>query len=107
MKTIRTITHSYDYRVRVFWTFSSIIAVSLGLYVYAVLATVSHTASREALLSESQNLTARVSELEYRDIALKNTLSLDVALERGFSEVTKPLYVSRSASTLTLNTVSR
>ncbi|MBX4199074.1 hypothetical protein KW800_02245 [Candidatus Parcubacteria bacterium] len=106
-KSISTISHSVDHRARIFWALISISGLLLGLYVYAVLATVSHTVSRESLLGESQALSARVSELEYKDIALKNTLSLDVALAKGFSEVVKPLYVSRTRGTLTLNVVSR
>lgn len=107
MKNITTLTHSYDTRVRIFWTLASVSIAFLGIYIYAVLATIHHTVAREGLLSQSQSLTARVSELEYRDIAMKNTLSLDTAIAKGFSEVTKPLYVSRTRAVLTLNTVSR
>ena len=107
MTSIKSITHSVDHRARIFWTLITISALFLGLYIYAVLATIHHTVARENLLGESQSLDATVSELEYKDIALKNTLSLDVALAKGFTEVTKPLYVSRDRGVLTLNVVSR
>lgn len=99
--------HSYDIRVRAFWTLASIAAIALGFYVYAVLATINHTASRESFLERSQSLSARVSSLEYSYIALKNDLSLDIALSKGYTEVVKPLYVSRSRPTLTLTASPR
>lgn len=97
----------YDHRAIAFWALISLSAVSLGVYVYAVLATVSHTVSRELLVKESGTLTARVSELEFRDIALKNKVNIELALARGFNEVKNPLYVSRTNAALTLNVLAR
>lgn len=76
-------------------------AGSLLLYIYAVLATVHHTVDRESYQSLGASLTAEVSELEFKDIALKNKVNLDVALASGFIEVSHPLYVSRSRPSLT------
>lgn len=95
---------SYDIRARVFWVLVGAFTLSLAIYLYGVLATVHHTAMREALMDETGALAVRVSELEYKDIALRNTVNLDTALSYGFTEVKAPLYVSRSRSSLTLNT---
>ena len=100
-------TISYDIRARVFWALVGLSLASLFIYVYAVLATVGHTVSREALVKESSALATRVSELEFKDIALKNKVNLEVALAQGFSEVKSPLYVSRSHTALTLNLTTR
>lgn len=95
---------SYDIRVRVFWTLVSILALSLGVYIYAVLGTINNNVARENLVRESSELSARVSELEFEDIALRNTYDLETALARGFNEVRNPIYVSRDSVSLTLNT---
>ncbi|MBX4195461.1 hypothetical protein KW796_00690 [Candidatus Parcubacteria bacterium] len=106
MKT-RISTFSYEARVRVFWTLSVVAIAALSLYFYAVLATIHHTVARATLENQSLVLSARVSELEFESIALKNTVNLDVAIREGFTEVKNPLYVSRSRGSLTLNTGGR
>lgn len=105
--TTRSITISYEARSRVFVTLVAVSILSLGVYTYAVLATVYHTVARESLVGERSSLSMSVSELEYKDIALRNTINLDTALTRGFREVTSPLYVTRGSDTLTLNTANR
>jgi hypothetical protein len=104
---IKSKTFSYDIRARIFGLLVAASAVSLLIYVYAVLATVHHTVARENLQTLGAELGAKVSELEFKDIALKNTVNLEVAISHGFSEVTSPLYVSRKGESLTLNTVKR
>lgn len=86
-----------------FWTLSFVMMLSLGVYVYSVLATVHHTVLRERLALQGESLTERVSELEFRKIALKNSVNLEKALGYGFVEVRNPIYISRTESTLTLN----
>lgn len=100
---IKTQTLSYESRAKIFGILSSIFVVSLCFYIYGVLATINHTIAKENLVKKSSELTSRVSELEYEDIALRNTINLEAALSRGFTEVKNPIYVSRSKSTLTLN----
>ncbi|MHB1330806.1 MAG: hypothetical protein ACYCY6_02455 [Minisyncoccota bacterium] len=95
---------SYDIRVKMFWTLVGILSLSLFVYVYAVLGTINNNVARENLIKESSALSARVSELEFEDIALRNTYDLETALARGFKEVKNPVYVSRSNVSLTLNT---
>lgn len=94
---------SIDNRVRMFWSLSLVVVLSLGVYVYAVLATVHHTVLRERLALQGESLTERVSELEFRKIALKNDVDLEKALGYGYTEVRNPIYISRTESTLTLN----
>ncbi|MBX4189309.1 hypothetical protein KW785_01780 [Candidatus Parcubacteria bacterium] len=101
-------TISYDTRVRTFWTLTLIGVVSLALYVYGVLATVHHTVARQALQAQVSELTTQVSELEFKAIALKNEVNLNLAMSRGFKEVTDPLFISRSAAkSLSFNTPGR
>lgn len=103
----RTYTFSIDKRAKIFWALSAVSILSLLLYIYAVLATVQHTVARENLKSAYADLSAKVSELEFKDISLKNTINLATASNLGLSEVTSPLYVSRQPSSLTLNVGAR
>lgn len=96
-----------DTRVRLFWILSGVLLISLLIYIYGISAVIHHTVSRKNLTAESAELLEKVSELEFRTIALKNTINLDIALSRGFVEVRNPLYVSRYGGTLTLNTKER
>lgn len=104
---IKTKTISIDARVRFFAVLASLSALSIGVYFYALIATVHHTVAKETLTSEKLALSVRVSELEYKGLAMKNTMNLDSALSQGFSEVKDPLYVSRASVSLTLNTEGR
>lgn len=98
-----TKTISYEARAKVFFALVGVSALALAIYTYAVLATVYHAVARESLVDARSELSVKVSELEYKDIALRNTVNLDTAFSKGFIEVTSPLYVSRGDSTLTLN----
>lgn len=104
---IKTQTISIDMRVRMFTALIGLSTLSLGVYFYAVIATINHTMAKESLTTELATLSVRVSELEYQGLALKNMINLDSALSQGFSEVKSPLYVSRSSVSLTLNTQGR
>lgn len=95
---------SIDFRAKVFWTLFPIFILSIGVYLYSVLATVEHTVIRERLVRESEELYDRVSELEFKSIALRNEVDLTKAKELGFTEVRNPIYISRSSNALTLNT---
>ncbi len=68
------------------------------MYVWAVRATISNTILRAHLESTTTNLAVEVGELEFKYISLGNDVSLQVAYERGFQNVTEPLYISRSAA---------
>ena len=98
----------YENRQKFFWFLVGASILSLGAYMYAIAATAHNTAVRQNLEAEIGNRTAELSSLEFKHIALKNAVTLEVAHSYGFTEVEKPLYVSRLAgSALTLNTPVR
>ncbi len=103
----KTKTISIEARVRMFWIFSATIFLSLGVYGYAVLATINHTIAKKNIVEESSALTTRVSELEFAMIGEKNDVNLETALSYGFAEVKNPIYISRISNSLTLNTEGR
>lgn len=100
---VRTIL--YEDRQHFFWFMVTLSLLSLGVYFYAINAAAHHIAVRENLESQVAEIGARLSSLEFAAIDLKNSVTLDVAHEHGFSEVKQPLYVTRGNSgSLTLNT---
>ena len=99
----RTKTISYDLRARIFIALVCASVLALMVYTYAVLATIHHAVAQESLVDARSELSVKVSELEYKDIGLRNTVNLDTALSKGFIEVTSPVYISRTESSLTLN----
>ncbi len=81
---------------------------SLLLYAYAVNAAVRNTVARGALETQVGTLTTHLSEMEFTYINEKNKVDLGLAIERGFTEVTHPTYISRTAGrSLSFNTLSR
>lgn len=95
---MKTQVLSYDQRVGIFWTLVSICFVSSILYIYAVSTTVSNTVSRQALEREVSTLAARIGEMEFTYIAMKNSVDLSTAYTYGFKDVSAPVYVSRTSS---------
>ena len=100
---------SYEDRERFFWFLTAMSLGALLVYVYAINASAHNIAIRQNLERELSEERVELSTLEFQAIALKNSVTLEVAEAHGFREVSEPLYVSRGAGTpsLTLNTVTR
>lgn len=86
----------------------AISAVSLVLYMVGVMMTIQHTVARQSLQNQVSALTTEVSNLEFKYIALQNGVTLNLAYNRGFKDVTNPLYINRAAeASLSFNTQAR
>ncbi len=85
---------SYDDRVKAFWFLAGACLFALATYVYAVNATAHHVAERAALEREASDLSAEIATLEFKSIALKGDITLELAHQYGFKEVEQPLYVA-------------
>ncbi len=82
----------------------SLCFVSSILYIFAVSSAVSNTVSRESLERQVGTLSARIGEMEFKYIGLKNSVSLAVAYDHGFKDVSAPVYVARAkAPALSVN----
>jgi len=101
--TKRTRILSYEGRIRAFWMLVAVAVITLGIYMYGVNSAVRNTALREKLETESENLAVELSEKEFTYIALKNDISLDLAYERGFKDVSKPVFITRTKGALGMN----
>ena len=91
----RTKTLSIDNRIRLFWGLAALGVILVGFYIYAVQATVANTVARQNLEDEVGSLSARLGDLEFKYIGLKNNITIEVAQADGFREVTEPVYVTR------------
>jgi hypothetical protein len=101
---MKTLTITLDNKAKIFWTLVSLCFVSSILYIYAVSSTVSNTVTRQALEREVGTMAARIGEMEFTYIGEKNSVSLPLAYEHGFKDVSSPIYISRTkASSLSVN----
>lgn len=101
---MKTAVLSFDNRVRVFWTLVAVCFASTILYIYAVSTTVSNTVSRQSLEREVGTMAARIGEMEFTYIGMKNSVTLATAYEHGYKDVSSPVYISReNGSSLSIN----
>ena len=104
----RTKTISYENRVRFFWTLVAISILSFSAYIYAINVTTRNIATRQGLERQIAAVSTNLDSLEFTYIELKNDITIELAREYGFREVSNPLYVSRALSTsLSFNTLDR
>jgi hypothetical protein len=105
----RVMAFSYEHRAKTFWILSAACLLSLVSYVYAVNATAHNVSQRASLEREATELNTELATLEFQYIGLKSGVTLETAHEYGFTEVEKPLYVSRGEGrgSLSFNTQSR
>jgi hypothetical protein len=105
--TFKTKTISYDTRFRVFWFLVFVFVVSIVVYIVAVRNTIGNTITRARLEATTNSLATAVGDMEFKYISLENNISLKLAYDKGFQNVTSPIYISRANSrALSMNTSS-
>lgn len=88
------------------WLLSISIVVSFVLYMFLVNGAVLNVVAREEIGNNVATLNAHVSELEFEYIALKNSISIQYAYDRGFEDVEEVTFAKRlDVPSLSLNTV--
>lgn len=98
---------SYEDRARFFWFVVAVSFASLFIYFYSIESTARNVALRQNLESRVVEASGHLGTLEFEYIELKNNVSMELARHYGFTETINPLYVSREANSLTLNTEAR
>lgn len=87
------------------WLLSVVIISSFILYMFLVNGAVLNVVAREEVESSVAALNAKVSELEFEYISLKNSITIQYAYDRGFKDVSHVTFAERSSgSSLSLNT---
>jgi hypothetical protein len=71
--------------------------------VYFVTDTVKNVVKRQNLESEISTLNSEIGDLEFKDISMKNDVTLDKALAMGFKEVETTKYITRTAGQVAMN----
>jgi hypothetical protein len=72
--------------------------VSALYYAYAIQETVKNVALRQEVQAELVRAEAEASDLEFRAIALKNSVTVEKALAMGFVPYEKTTFLSRETS---------
>lgn len=90
-------SNSYKYRKIAFWALISGIVLASVLYGYSINAAVYHVVSEQKIERTITNLTPVVSDLEYKNISLKNSITMDRAKMLGFEEENSVVFVNRTA----------
>lgn len=83
---------------RIFWTFAFLFALVLGLYIYFLGVSVYAVIARKQAERESVQTNAQISQLESSYVALDKNISLLLAHERGYSDISVPHYISQEVT---------
>lgn len=91
---------------KIFWFLAIGVFMSLTLYVYFVGHTIESVVLRQRAEKSIGNLENSMVSLESNYLALKNTVTAELAREMGFTEVSATKYISRKplGKGLSLNT---
>ena len=90
-----------------FWTLVGIFLLSAGLYFYFINTITRNTVALQNLENESTQLTLTIGSEEFQYIALRNSITLDLAYSLGFKEAGVKNYISRNPSSVTVAFLSR
>lgn len=91
---------------RIFWIFVVFFVFSLSLYIYFLGVSVFAVIERKGAEQRSASITANVMSLESRYVEMSKKIDLALAHERGFVEITAPVYINgtQKGETLTIRT---
>lgn len=78
-----------------YWILLGILVFSFVLYVVYVNQTVRNVVRRQQLDREISSLNARIGELEFKYISMKNDVTIDKAYAMGFRDVAETKFESR------------
>ncbi len=81
----------------VFWGLVGIIVIAIGFYMYFINATVHNIVLRQNLESEAGTLTLAIGKQEFEYIKGRNSITLQMAYNMGFKDVSEKTYISRNS----------
>lgn len=86
------------FKKKLFWILVVSLFFSVIFYAYLVNQTVLNIVERENIQDEITTLNSRISELEFKYIALKNNINLEYAHSLGFINAKNVKFASRKLS---------
>lgn len=93
MKTI-TYTHKVIDEKTIFWGLLTAIFFSAVCYIYFVTTTIHNVVARERAETEVSELALSIGQKEFDLIGLKNNITLERAINLGFSEVQEKTFIT-------------
>lgn len=102
----KLVTQFEDNDRRIFWSLITLTGVAIFLYVYFLSISVFAVVNRRLAEREVDRLTINISVLESSYATLEKKISLELAVNMGFKEISVPRYVRREVArdALTLRT---
>ena len=85
-----------------FFILSAVLLTIFAMYVYLVNKTIMNVVARESATQELSTLSGSLGELEFDYMALKNTVTLDLAYSEGFKDMSPTRFLARGEKTTTL-----
>ena len=95
---MRIIANTFKNTKLVIWTLAGVLVFVIVVYFVSVNQVVHYVAERQVLKSELDSISARIADLEFNTITLKNNITTDTAKDLGFKFTAKTQYVSRTSS---------
>lgn len=92
-----------EHRKGIFWALAVVLVVLCGMYMYFINATVLNVVARERYENQIAEMTSKVSDLEFKNITLKNSITMDKASTLGFIETSNVTFISRDSRNLSYN----
>ena len=93
---VKTLVAQFETNDRkIFWGLSTLIVLVVVSYMYFLYVSVHSVVERKTAEAEVGKISAKISALESRYVALDSRITLALAHESGFVDVLKPKYVSR------------
>ena len=97
------ILHFETHDRRIFWILALCIGAAISLYIYFLSVSVYAVIARKHAETLGARTSAHISELESHYVALDKTIDLALAHERGFSDISAPIYIAHEAPRATLS----
>ena len=93
---MKTTTYTYRFidEKTMFWGLSSIIVFSALCYIYFVTTTIHNVVARERIETKASELALSIGQKEFDLIGLKNNITLERAINLGFSEVQERTFIT-------------
>ncbi len=82
----------------IFWTFSAILFLCFGFYMYCINTTVHNVVTRQNLESEASNLTLKLGNQEFQYITERNNITIELAYAKGFKDVIAKTFISKNST---------
>lgn len=83
----------------IFWSLLAVLVLCAGFYMYCINATVHNVVARQNLEAEGSSLILSIGSKEFEYISKRNSITIAMARELGFKDVSAKSYISKSAGT--------